>query len=145
GDECVGAKINGKISPLDYQLQSGDMVEILTQKSKRPSESWLRFAKTDQAKRKIKSGLKKSNSFTQKKSVRTEFRIVISDRIGILKDITAVVSRSRINIINVNLIKTGGFPNIKMVCELSDKRKIESLVFKLKKVKEVREINYKSV
>ena len=145
GDECVGAKINGKISPLDYQLQSGDMVEILTQKSKRPSESWLRFAKTDQAKRKIKSGLKKSNSFTQKKSVRTEFRIVISDRIGILKDITAVVSRSRINIINVNLIKIGGFPNIKMVCELSDKRKIESLVFKLKKVKEVREINYKSV
>jgi len=145
GDECVGAKINGKISPLDHQLQSGDMVEILMQKSKRPSESWLRFAKTDQARRKIKSRLKESNSFTQKKSTRTEFRIVISDRIGILKDITAVVSRSRINIANANLIKTGSFPNIKLVCDLSDKRKIESLVFKLKKVKGVREISYKSV
>lgn len=145
GDECVGVKINGKISPLDYQLQSGDMVEILTQKSKRPSESWLRFAKTDQAKRKIKSRLKESNSFMQKKNTRTEFRIAISDRIGILKDITAVVSRSRINTVNINLIKTGGFPNIKMICELSDKRKIESLVFKLKKVEGVKEINYKSV
>ncbi|MFH1346845.1 MAG: RelA/SpoT family protein [Spirochaetota bacterium] len=145
GDECVGVKINGKISPLDYQLQSGDMVEILTQKSKRPSESWLRFAKTDQAKRKIKSRLKESNSFMQKKNTRTEFRIAISDRIEILKDITAVVSRSRINIVNINLIKTGSFPNIKMICELSDKRKIESLVFKLKKVEGVKEINYKSV
>ncbi len=145
GDECVGVKINGKISPLDYQLQSGDMVEILMQKSKRPSESWLRFAKTDQAKRKIKYGLKESSSFTRKKSTRTEFRIVISDRIGILKDITAVVSRSRINIVNANLIKTGGFPNIKLVCDLNDKRKSESLVFKIKKVQGVREINYKSV
>ena len=145
GDECVGVKINGKITPLDYQLQSGDMVEILMQKSKKPSESWLRFAKTDQAKRKIKSGLKTSSSFTQKKSTRTEFRIVISDRMGILKDITAVVSRSRVNIVNANLIKTGGFPNIKLVCDMSDKRKIESLVFKIKKVEGVREINYKSV
>lgn len=145
GDECVGVKINGKITPLDYQLQSGDMVEILMQKSKKPSESWLRFAKTDQAKRKIKSGLKESRSFMQKKSTRTEFRIVILDRIGILKDITAVVSRSRINIANVNLIKTSGFPNIKMVCELSEKRKIESLVFKLKKVEGVREISYRSI
>ena len=145
GDECVGVKINGKITPLDYQLQSGDMVEILIQKSKKPSESWLRFAKTNQAKRKIKSRLKESNSFTQKKNTRTEFRIIISDRIGILKDITAVVSRSRINILNVNLIKTSGFPNIKIVCELSDKRKIESLIFKIKKVEGVKEINYKSV
>ncbi|MFA5098825.1 MAG: RelA/SpoT family protein [Candidatus Paceibacterota bacterium] len=145
GDECVGVKINGRISPLDYQLQSGDMVEILMQKSKKPSESWLRFAKTDQARRKIKSGLKTSSSFTQKKNTRTEFRIVILDRIGILKDITAVVSRSRINIVNANFIKTGGFPNIKLVCDISDKRKIEGLVFKLKKVEGVKEISYKSV
>jgi len=56
GDECVGAKVNGRIAPLDYKLQSGDLVEILTQKSKKPSESWLRFVKTSGARKKIKSG-----------------------------------------------------------------------------------------
>ncbi|MDP2703881.1 MAG: RelA/SpoT family protein [bacterium] len=54
GDECVRAKVNGKIVPLDCALKTGDIVEIQRQKGKKPSESWLRFVKTSLAKSHIK-------------------------------------------------------------------------------------------
>ncbi|MCX6813760.1 MAG: TGS domain-containing protein [Candidatus Azambacteria bacterium] len=61
GNECAGAKINGKIAALDTKLKSGDLVEILTQKGKKPSADWLNFVKTTPAKDKIKNVLKEKN------------------------------------------------------------------------------------
>ena len=58
GNECTGAKINGKIAALDTRLKSGDLIEILTQKGKKPSADWLNFVKTSFAKDKIRSVLK---------------------------------------------------------------------------------------
>jgi GTP pyrophosphokinase len=58
GDQCCGAKVNNRIVPLDYKLQSGDVVEILVQKNKKPSESWLTFVKTELARKRIKSQVK---------------------------------------------------------------------------------------
>ncbi len=55
GDECVGAKVNGVIVPLHQPLYSGDIVEIMRQKRKKPSESWLEFVKTSVARDRIKS------------------------------------------------------------------------------------------
>jgi len=58
GDHCVGAKINGKLVPLRYQLSSGDMVEILTSPSQVPHRGWLKFVRTSRAKTKIKHWFK---------------------------------------------------------------------------------------
>ncbi len=58
GDHCVGAKINGKLVPLRYQLHSGDMAEILTSPSQVPHRGWLKFVRTSRAKTKIKHWFK---------------------------------------------------------------------------------------
>ena len=61
GNHCVGAKVNGSIVPLSYQLQLGDRVEILTQKSASPSRDWLNMIKTPSARSKIRAYLSKAS------------------------------------------------------------------------------------
>ena len=59
GHRCVGAKVNGKIVPLHYELKSGDIVEVLTAKRERgPSRDWLAVVKTTRARNKIKAWFK---------------------------------------------------------------------------------------
>jgi GTP diphosphokinase / guanosine-3',5'-bis(diphosphate) 3'-diphosphatase len=60
GHRCVGAKVNGKIVPLHYELQSGDICEVLTSKKERgPSRDWLSLAKTTRAQSKIRAWFKR--------------------------------------------------------------------------------------
>lgn len=60
GDKTVGAKANGKMIPLDYHIQNGQVVEILTSKDrKHPGRDWLGFAKTSMAKSHIRRQLRK--------------------------------------------------------------------------------------
>jgi guanosine-3',5'-bis(diphosphate) 3'-pyrophosphohydrolase len=54
GQQCVGAKVNGRIVPLRYTLRNGDIVEILTQPGHEPSKDWLALVKTSRARNKIK-------------------------------------------------------------------------------------------
>ncbi|MBW1721983.1 MAG: bifunctional (p)ppGpp synthetase/guanosine-3',5'-bis(diphosphate) 3'-pyrophosphohydrolase [Deltaproteobacteria bacterium] len=54
GDKCAGARVNGRMVPLRYQLKNGDMVEIITSAKAHPSKDWLDFVKTSRAKTKIR-------------------------------------------------------------------------------------------
>ncbi len=60
GLHCIGAKVNGKIVPLDYKLKSGDSVEIITSASQKPNPDWIKFTRTSKARNKIKRWLRDS-------------------------------------------------------------------------------------
>ena len=61
GNHCAGAKINGRMVPLDTQLRMGDIVEVITQKNARPSLDWLNFVVTTGARNRIRQAYKRSH------------------------------------------------------------------------------------
>ncbi len=58
GQKCVGAKVNGQMVSLPYELRTGDIVEIVTAKNHTPSKDWLKFVKTIKARSKIRQWIK---------------------------------------------------------------------------------------
>ena len=57
GNHCVGAKVNGRLVPLKYELKNGDQVEILTSTTQHPNRRWLNLVKTGRAKSRIRQWL----------------------------------------------------------------------------------------
>ena len=79
GHNTVGAKVDGKMVPLDYKLQTGQIVEILTSKEdKAPNRDWINIVKTNEAKSKMRSWFKKErreeNIITGKAELEKEFK-----------------------------------------------------------------------
>ena len=66
GEHCKGARINGKMAPLNRKLNTGEIIEILTSKNKLPSFDWLRFVKTQKAKAKIRNFLEGTKGISLK-------------------------------------------------------------------------------
>lgn len=67
GNHCMGAKVNGAITPLNYELKSGEVVEIITRKNAQPSRHWLTFVKTSYARTRIRAWF---NNFDESKNLR---------------------------------------------------------------------------
>ncbi|MFY0601677.1 MAG: bifunctional (p)ppGpp synthetase/guanosine-3',5'-bis(diphosphate) 3'-pyrophosphohydrolase [Cyclobacteriaceae bacterium] len=80
GARCLGAKVNQKLVPLNYELKNGDQVEILTSKKQRPKEDWLKLVVTSKAKNNIKDSLKE-----EKKHFAAEGKAVVKRKIKQLK------------------------------------------------------------
>ncbi len=76
GNKVEGALVNGKMVPLDYSLQDGDIVELKTKEGKAPSKSWLKFVKTENAKSRIKSYFNKKE---RDKSISTGEAILLEE------------------------------------------------------------------
>ncbi|MCK6599330.1 MAG: bifunctional (p)ppGpp synthetase/guanosine-3',5'-bis(diphosphate) 3'-pyrophosphohydrolase, partial [Bdellovibrionaceae bacterium] len=78
GNQCVGARINGKMVPLKYKLNNGDTVEIMTSKTQTPSKDWLKFCVTSKAQSKIRVFVKeeqrKRSWLLGKELIEKEFR-----------------------------------------------------------------------
>jgi GTP pyrophosphokinase len=58
GNQCTGAKVNGRMVPLQYELKTGDTVEIITTKGHEPSKDWIGFVKTVRARSRIRQWIK---------------------------------------------------------------------------------------
>jgi len=80
GENCLGAKVNGKLMPLSHQLSSGDQVEILTSKNQKPKEDWLNFVQTHRAKSKIKHSLNE-----ERRKVAKEGKVILEREFKKLK------------------------------------------------------------
>lgn len=78
GSKCVGAKVNGRLVPLRYELDSGDSIEILTSEGQTPRKDWLDFVITSRARSKIRAFVKKAERDQSKelgeKLLEREFR-----------------------------------------------------------------------
>ncbi len=148
GDQCVGARVNGKMVPLDYKLRSQDIVEIITQKNKKPSPAWLEFVITSKAKSHIRAASKSKGSIMNAPAQRfTEVKIIAEDRIGLLKDVVATISRSHININSSSSspFGRGKLQIIKVKCETGERAKISKLIIKLKELDGVKEIDWRLI
>ena len=148
GDQCVKAKVNGQIVPLHHELKSHDVVEIIIQKGRKPSASWLEFVRTSEAKNRIKKFTSKKTSvafIAPPKQVK--LRILTEDEINLLEKISGVISRSHVHIVNIDSQKEekNKFCVIKVLCDTDDLNKIQKIILKLKSLKKVKEIEYKFV
>lgn len=76
GNTTTGAKVNGKMVSLDYKLQDGDIVELITSKGSCPNKSWLKFVKTDSAKSRIRSYFYKKD---KEKSIEVGYDLLINE------------------------------------------------------------------
>ncbi|CAL2102913.1 GTP pyrophosphokinase [Tenacibaculum sp. 190130A14a] len=80
GLKCRGAKVNGKLVPLSYELNSGDQVEVLTASNNKPNVRWLDFVLTARARTKIKSALK-----AEEKKIAEEGKAILMRKLRHLK------------------------------------------------------------
>jgi guanosine-3',5'-bis(diphosphate) 3'-pyrophosphohydrolase len=80
GASCIGAKVNHKLVPLNYKLQNGDQVEIITSSKQSPKEDWLNIVVTAKAKAKIKSALKE-----EKRKVAEDGKEILERKLKSLK------------------------------------------------------------
>ncbi len=145
GNTCVAAKVNDQFMPLEHELRSGDMVQILTQKNKRPSEDWLKFVKTTLARDQIRTALRSKDGRLRggRSPSKVEFRVVAKGRVGILKDVSGAIAEAHFSILGLHTAnQVSEFPIIKIQCAMTDKQKVERLALKLKRLKDVRQVSY---
>lgn len=80
GLKTLGAKVNGRLVPLNYKLRSGDQIEILTSLKQKPKEDWLNYVVTAKAKSNIKSALK-----SERKEIAEEGKVILKRKLNYIK------------------------------------------------------------
>ena len=148
GNAAAGARVNGKMVSLNHELSNGDVVEIITQKNKKPNPDWLSFVKTSMARKHISSIARKTareKVFSQKQSGQiVEVRVIAKDRVGLVRDITDIVSSYKISIKGMRTEREQrSHPLVVMNCPVRSDDELRKLLTKLRSVKGVEEVSYR--
>jgi len=145
GHHCAGAKVNGNLVPLNYELKNGDVVEIIVSKNKKPSLDWLEFVKTSSARKKIKAFWRKEKlEYLPKKGF--IFYFTLKDRLGLLDDILKIFRKRKINILSHQGKVNGKIANLKIKFEVNDPKIVDELLLELKqKIKEILDVRVESL
>ncbi|MBI5045694.1 MAG: bifunctional (p)ppGpp synthetase/guanosine-3',5'-bis(diphosphate) 3'-pyrophosphohydrolase [Candidatus Niyogibacteria bacterium] len=146
GDQTSGCKVNGRMVPLSHSLKSGDVVEMLIQKNKKPSQEWLELAKTSLAKNRIRSAIKKKSLLLRPQAAqpRTELVITAANRVGLIKDISAIFAGFRINIESIKSETAGtDYPIVSIVFTPKNEEQTEKIKTRIKKLPGIENINLK--
>ena len=164
GHRCAGAKVNGKIVPLDAPLNHGDIVEIITSKKDKPSLDWLSFAKTTGARIKIKHWFKEQRGLSLPKVLPTsakklppplpkkasrqivpvEINVEAFDRVGVLKDVLAEISETGTNVSAARIsTKRGSSAILRLVVDVKDTEHLARVVEAIKRVADVYNVSRK--
>lgn len=144
GDSATAAKVNNTFVPLSHELKSGDMVEIITQKGKKPSEDWLQFVKSAAARDRIRASLRRSIGNIRLPD-RIEFKITAQNRVGLFKEVSSVLARSHLNIHDLAVLhQTPSITMLKILVDGNDLAKAQKVAVKIKtEVPAVKEISVK--
>ncbi|MDA1335198.1 MAG: RelA/SpoT family protein [bacterium] len=151
GDKMSGARVNNKMVAFSHVLRSGDRVEIITSKKQKPSPDWLSMAQSTMARGHIRAALRRLGiePYTpvqpQKPSGRDITFYIVSDRrVGMLKDITTVLAKEKVNIIKTDTDKEDvNKPFLLIKCRVPKKLDLKKLLVRIKRVKGVKEITIK--
>jgi len=150
GNRTIGAKVNGRIVPLDHRLQTGDIVEILTSKhSYGPSQDWLKIAQSSHARSKIKQWFKKEkreeNVEKGREALEREVKRLGFDPQEVLGDEKLLEAAKKFNFNDIedmlSAIGFGGITAAQIVTRLTEKqRKENEEAAQLQLTSEVREL-----
>lgn len=148
GDAATGARVNGKMVPLNHELSNAEVIEIITQKNKKPNPDWLAFVKTSMAKKHIQAFVRRDSQekvfAARHGKLLVEVRVIAKDRLGLLNELTAVVTSFKIVMKGVRTEREQrSHPLIIMNCPVKSNDELRKLMMKLKSVKGVLEVENK--
>lgn len=136
GDGAIGANVNEAFRGVAAILENGDVVEIMTQKGKKPSARWLEIARTSAAKSHIRKGLRAQGIASpkpKKSPILAKFDLTVEDRVGILKDVSVAVSRAGISIHQIE----GSDQSIHLILSLAERKTFKKILEKIRRIKGV--------
>lgn len=142
GDSAIGARINDVFRGLDATLENGDVVEVIGQKGKKPSVKWLEIARTSAARSHVRKALRAQGIKLPKPvrpPIRARYDLLIEGRVGLLKDISARISRGGISIHEIS----GTDQGIHLVVTLPARKEHKRVLARLRRVKGVVDVEGK--
>lgn len=150
GNHTVGAKVNNRMVPLATPLKSGDVVEIITHRKKKPSLAWLSIVKSSQAREKIKSALHHQtvNSSLIEGPKTTEIKISILEQPGLAKEITGLLHKAKAKPAAITIQPATGknsIQSIKITLPVLHKSAVKKLSEKIKKLTGFKSLTFRNL